>query len=92
MLEEKRCAYSSQYVRFDDNSGDSVRSFSSCLLYTSKSDQKIAKAILGNTKDQNQQILMLDSMQSTTAEDVSNGTTYLSVMENNLNVLKEALK
>lgn len=62
------------------------------IFTNEKSDQKIAKAILGNTKDQNQQILMLDSMQSTTAEDVSNGTTYLSVMENNLNVLKEALK
>lgn len=62
------------------------------IFTNEKSDQKIAKAILGNTKDKEQQILMLDSMQSTTSEDVSNGTTYLSVMENNLNVLKEALK
>lgn len=62
------------------------------IFTNEKSDQKIAKAILGNTKDKEQQILMLDSMQSTTSEDVSNGTTYISVMENNLNVLKEALK
>lgn len=62
------------------------------IFTNEKSDQKIAKAILGNTKDKEQQILMLDSMQSTTSEDVSNGTTYLSVMENNLKVLKEALK
>ena len=31
------------------------------------------------------------SMQSTTSKDVANGTTYLSVMEKNLSVLKEAL-
>ena len=33
----------------------------------------------------------MDSMQSMTSEDVANGTTYLSVMEQNLSVLKEAL-
>ena len=32
------------------------------------------------------------SMQSTTSDDVKNGTTYLSVMEKNLEVLKEALQ
>jgi zinc transport system substrate-binding protein len=31
-------------------------------------------------------------MQSVTANEVKNGMTYLSIMENNLNVLKEALK
>ena len=33
----------------------------------------------------------MDSMQSTTSKDVTSGTTYLSVMEKNLAVLKEAL-
>ena len=33
----------------------------------------------------------MDSMQATTSDDVKAGTTYLSVMENNLNVLNEAL-
>ena len=33
----------------------------------------------------------MDSMQATTSEDVKNGMTYLSVMEQNLGVLKEAL-
>ena len=32
------------------------------------------------------------SMQSMTSEDVKNGVTYLSVMETNLNVLREALR
>ncbi|MCR5829487.1 MAG: metal ABC transporter substrate-binding protein [Lachnospiraceae bacterium] len=57
-----------------------------------KSDQKIAKTIVSNSKSKDQSILTLDSLQSTTSEDIKNGTTYLSVMENNLNVLKVALK
>ena len=56
------------------------------------SNQKIAKTIIENTKEKNQKILTLDSMQSTTLDDVKNGTTYLSVMEKNLEVLKEALQ
>ncbi len=55
------------------------------------SDQRIAETIVQNTKDKNQQILTLDSMQSVTAKDVNDGTSYLSVMENDLAVLKEAL-
>lgn len=62
------------------------------VMTIEKSDQKIAKTIIENTRDKNQSILTLDSMQSTTSEDVANGTTYLSVMESNLNVLKEALQ
>ena len=62
------------------------------VMTIEKSDQKIAKTIIENTKDKNQNILMLDSMQSTTSDDVKNGTTYLSVMEKNLEVLKEALE
>lgn len=62
------------------------------IMTIEKSDQKIAKAIVGNTKDKNQKILALDSMQSTTSDDVKAGTTYLSVMEDDLEVLKEALQ
>ena len=62
------------------------------VMTIEKSDQKIAKTIIDNTRNKNQNILTLDSMQSTTSEDVKNGTTYLSVMKKNLNVLKEALQ
>ncbi|MCR5687264.1 MAG: metal ABC transporter substrate-binding protein, partial [Lachnospiraceae bacterium] len=55
-------------------------------------DHRIAETIVQNTESKDQQILSMDSMQSTTAADVQKGTTYLSVMENNLEVLKEALK
>ena len=62
------------------------------VMTIEKSDQKITKAIIENTKDKNQKILTLDSMQSATSDDVKAGTTYLSVMEDNLEVLKEALR
>ena len=55
-------------------------------------DHRIAETIIRNTKTKNQQILVLDSLQSAKAEDIKNGVTYLSVMEKNLEVLKEALK
>ena len=54
-------------------------------------EHKIAETIVENTASKDQEILTLDSMQSVTADDVKNGTTYLSVMEENLNVLKKAL-
>ena len=62
------------------------------ILTIENSDQKIAKTIIENTETKDQTILTLDSMQSTTSDDVKNGTTYLSVMENNLDVLKEVLQ
>ena len=34
----------------------------------------------------------MDSMQSVSAEDMENGATYLSIMEQNLEVLKSALE
>ncbi len=55
-------------------------------------DHRIAETIVQNTQTHDQQILSLDSMQSITSKDVAGGTTYLSIMENNLSVLKEALK
>lgn len=62
------------------------------ILTIEKSDKKIAKTIISNTKNKNQKILEMDSLQSTISKDAANGTTYLSVMQNNLNVLKEALQ
>ena len=56
------------------------------------SDHKIAETIIQNTKDKNQTILTIDSMQSKNADDVKNGATYLDIMTDNLEVLKTALK
>lgn len=62
-----------------------------CVLTIDGAQHKIAETIVQNTTEKNQSILTLDSMQSTTSTDVANGTTYLSVMESNLDVLKQAL-
>ncbi len=62
------------------------------IMTIEKSDQKIAKTIIENTKEKNQGILTLDSMQSTTSDDVKKGATYFSIMESNLSVLQEALQ
>ena len=62
-----------------------------CVLTIEGKDHKIAETVVENTTAKNQKILTMDSMQSTTSEDVANGTTYLSIMEKNLSVLKEAL-
>jgi zinc transport system substrate-binding protein len=61
------------------------------ILVTESSNQSIAKTVIRETRDKNQQILILDSMQSITAKEAANGAAYLSIMENNLAVLKEAL-
>ena len=62
-----------------------------CVLTIEGKSHKIAETIVENTAEKNQKILTMDSMQSMTSEDVANGTTYLSVMEQNLSMLKEAL-
>ena len=62
------------------------------VLVTESADQSIARTIISNTKDKNQRILVLDSMQSTTLADAVRGKTYLSAMQSNMDVLKEALK
>ncbi|MDF2513663.1 MAG: periplasmic solute binding protein [Herbinix sp.] len=60
-----------------------------CVLESS--NQEIAKTIISNTKTKDQKVLVLDSMQSITAVDVTKGEKYLSIMNHNLQVLKEAL-
>lgn len=62
------------------------------IMVTESADQSIAKAIINNTTGKNQKILALDAMQSVTAADVQAGITYISIMEDNLEVLKEALE
>lgn len=62
-----------------------------CVLTIEGKNHKIAETIVQNTAGKNQKILTMDSMQSTTSQDVANGRTYLSLMAKNLDVLKEAL-
>lgn len=61
------------------------------VMTIENSDQAIEKTIIENTQSKDQKILVLDSMQSVTTEDISNGEEYLSIMQQNFEVLKEAL-
>ena len=54
-------------------------------------DKKIAETIKNNTATKDQKILTLNSIQGITSTDIKNGVTYLSIMTDNLNILKEAL-
>ena len=62
-----------------------------CVLTIEGKNHKLAETIVQSTAGKNQKVLTMDSMQSMTSKDVANGATYLSVMEQNLSVLKEAL-
>lgn len=61
------------------------------VLTIDGSDQRIARTIVQNTRSKQQAILTLNSMQSISAQDIQKGVDYLSVMTENLNVLKQAL-
>lgn len=61
------------------------------VLTIEHSDQRVAQTIVQNTKFKDAQLLRLDSMQGTSAEDAAAGASYLSIMESNLDVLKAAL-
>lgn len=94
------------YAAFVGCSAESEASFETVTFLAKKIDElglkhiltiegknhKIAKTVIENTKNKNQKILTLDSMQSTTSNDVKNGASYLGIMEKNLEVLKRALK
>ena len=60
------------------------------VLIIDGSDGSIASTVI-KTAEGTQKILILNSMQSVTQEDLENGITYFSVMESNLEILKEAL-
>lgn len=62
------------------------------ILKTETSDTSVVNTIKDNTKNKDQEILTLDSMQSTTSSDISGGVSYLSVMKKNYDVLKQALE
>ncbi len=94
------------YAAFVGCSAESEASFETIMFLANKVDElglkaimqiesadgKISKTIKDATKTKDQIILTLDSMQSTTAEDVKNGASYLSIMGKNLEVLKDALR
>ena len=60
------------------------------VIITENSDGQIAKTVAANTKNKNQRILTLNSMQAAPSGAAAAGS-YLSIMESNLRVLRDAL-
>lgn len=95
----------SYYAAFSGCSAESEASFETILFLANKidelglhaivkietSDGKIAETVKNNTKTKDQKTVTLNSLQSVTLADAESGVTYISVMENNLAALKEAL-
>lgn len=95
----------SYYAAFDGCSTETEASFEtvaflsekikeyhlSSVLVLENSDRKIADAIIANTDTKDQRILELNSLQSITKEEIDQGRTYISTMEENLEIIKQAL-
>lgn len=93
------------FAAFSGCSAESEASFETIVFLAGKTDElglpavltiehpktRIAETIVQATSAKDQKILVLDSMQGTTAADIQAGMTYFSVMESNMEVLKEAL-
>ena len=95
------------YAAFVGCSAESEASFETVTFLAGKMDSlqlpaiftidgsngKIAHTILdASKKSKNAQVLTLNSMQSVTDEQIKAGVDYLSIMRDNLEVLKKALK
>ncbi|MCR4672587.1 MAG: metal ABC transporter substrate-binding protein [Lachnospiraceae bacterium] len=89
------------YAAFEGCSAETDASFETIIFLAGKvdelglntvltidgSDGKIAQTIVNNTEGKDQQILMLDSMQSVSSQQISEGISYISAMKDNLEVL-----
>lgn len=90
------------YAAFSGCSAETEASFETVMFLSNKVEElklpyvltidgtkhKIAETVISNTKSKNQKILVLDSMQSTT---LNNNTSYLEIMQKNLDTLKTVL-
>lgn len=61
------------------------------LIVLENSSNKIANTIIKNSKNKNQEILILNSIQSCSQKQIAEGLSYFDVMTKNLEVLKKAL-
>ena len=55
------------------------------------SDPSIAQAVIDNSQNKDRNIETLNSIQSVTADTVSSGVTYISIMRQNLETLRKVL-
>lgn len=62
------------------------------VVILENSNPKLAETVINNSKNKTQEILVMDSIQSISPDDINNGVTYISIMEKNLNALVKALE
>ena len=63
----------------------------SYIAVTEGSDKALAGTIISSTKSKNQKIVTLNSMQSITRSQIESGSTYISIMQENIDQVKTAL-
>jgi zinc transport system substrate-binding protein len=61
------------------------------IAVTEGSDKSLASTVISSTNSKNQEIIVLNSLQSITQKQIEKGATYLSLMEENIKELKRAL-
>ncbi len=93
------------YAAFQGCSAETEASFETVAFLTEKTNElelsniiiidngmeSLAKTIIDNSDMKDSTILTLNSMQSVSEEQVKSGATYLSLMKDNLEILKIAL-
>jgi zinc transport system substrate-binding protein len=102
MIEDYGLKY---YAAFEGCSAETEASFNTVAYLSDKlseleldavsiidgSDKRLAQVIIENSNNNNRQIIIFNSMQSVSKSDIENGTTYISAMKENLEMLKIAL-
>lgn len=63
----------------------------SYIMVIDGSDRELAKTISNTANKTDMEILVLDSMQSVSWEDIQQGTNYLDIMKANMEILRKAL-
>lgn len=76
-------------IIFLANKMDELNLRAICVI--ENTNETIAQTIIQSTKDKEQNILTLNSMQAVTRAEINSGTTYLSIMKSNLEIVKQAL-
>ncbi len=93
------------YAAFEGCSSESSASFQTVIFLSEMVDENnldtvivtetgtsdVANSVIDATSSKNQDILILNAMQTISKEDIDNGVNYLDIMTQNLDVLAQAL-
>ncbi|WP_027437294.1 metal ABC transporter substrate-binding protein [Lachnospira multipara] len=61
------------------------------VITIENSDKKIANTIINSSNNKDAKVVTLNSMQSVKGSDIAKGTSYMSIMQDNLSILKDVL-